>query len=150
MQLCCKNNHYVCICNKVAFIFFKMKQTRNTIARTEILNLINNSEIALSHAEIQKYLEGLCDRVTIYRVLERLTGEGLVHKIVNTDGVLKYASCHNCITNTNHSHNHIHFSCEKCKEVTCIEEIEPLFKLPEKYTVKEVNFTISGICPKCV
>src|SRR5690606_10364552 len=83
---------------------FKMKQTRNTIARTEILNLINNSEIALSHAEIQKYLEGLCDRVTIYRVLERLTGEGLVHKIVNTDGVFKYASCHNCVTNTNHSH----------------------------------------------
>jgi Fur family ferric uptake transcriptional regulator len=126
-----------------------MKQARNTTAKTEILDLISQSETALSHSEIQSSLDGLCDRVTIYRVLDRLVDEGLVHKVVNTDGGVKYASCHNCETNHNHNHNHIHFSCQKCKSVTCLENVEPSFKLPKKYKVSEVNFTVSGLCPQC-
>jgi len=46
----------------------KMKQARNTAAKTEILSLIEQSEVALSRSEIQSSLDGLCDRVTIYRV----------------------------------------------------------------------------------
>lgn len=58
-----------------------MKQARNTTAKTEILDLISQSEVALSHSEIQSALDGLCDRVTIYRVLDRLVEEDLVHKL---------------------------------------------------------------------
>jgi Fur family ferric uptake transcriptional regulator len=128
-----------------------MKQTRNTIAKTTILNLISQSGEALSHSEIQASLNGLCDRVTIYRVLNRLEKEGLIHKVVNIDGGVKYARCSDC-NNTphhNHDHKHIHFSCQKCKSVTCIEDVEPTFELPENYIINEVNFTVSGICPVC-
>lgn len=124
-----------------------MKQARNTAAKTAVLKLVNQSDVALSHTEIQSFLDGLCDRVTIYRVLDRLTDEGLIHKVVNIDGGLKYASCHNCPAT--HEHNHIHFSCEKCKSVTCIENIQPSFKLPKTYKINEVNFTVSGLCPQC-
>lgn len=152
MQFCCENNYYFCICNNVALFFKKkMKQTRNTAAKTEILKLINHSPVALSHAEIQSALNGLCDRVTIYRVLERLITEDEVHKVVNLEGVVKYASCHSCSSEEKHihTHNHAHFSCEKCKEVTCMEDIEPSFKVPKNYQVHEMNFTLSGICPNC-
>jgi hypothetical protein len=44
-----------------------MKLARTTTAKTEIQELIASSSVALSHSEIQKSLEGLCDRVTIYR-----------------------------------------------------------------------------------
>ncbi len=125
-----------------------MKLARNTAAKTEIQELITTSKMALSHSDIQKSLEGLCDRVTIYRVLERLLEEGIIHKIINIDGVVKYAGCHNC--SIKHSHNHIHFSCQKCKSVTCLENIEPTFKLPKNYKVSEMNFTISGLCPLCL
>lgn len=125
-----------------------MKITRNTIAKTEIKKLIHGSDVALSHAEIQATLNDLCDRVTIYRVLDRLVEEGSVHRIVNVDGVIKYAECHDCEA-PQHHHNHVHFSCEKCKSVTCLEDVEPSFKLPAQYKVKEVNFTLSGLCPKC-
>lgn len=125
-----------------------MKQTRNTVAKNEILNLISHSSVALSHAEIQLALDGLCDRVTTYRVLDRLVEEGLTHKVVNVDGVIKYAACHSC-AETHHSHNHVHFSCQKCKAVTCIEDVKPSFKLPKKYKVSEVNITVSGLCPQC-
>ena len=124
-----------------------MKQGRNTAAKTEILNLISRSGAALSHADIQKDLNGLCDRVTIYRVLDRLEEEKLIHKVVNIDGGVRYASCNSCASA--HSHSHIHFSCENCKSVTCIDEVEPTFKLPIDYTVREVNFTVSGLCPQC-
>ncbi len=124
-----------------------MKSSRNTTARTEIHELIANSPVALSHTEIQSATNGLCDRVTIYRVLERLTVDGLIHKVVNVDGVVKYAGCHSCLEE--HNHNHIHFSCQECKSVTCLENIEPTFNLPKNYEVSETNFTISGFCPQC-
>lgn len=126
-----------------------MKQTRNTTAKTEILKLINNSQSALSHSEIQTLLNGLCDRVTIYRVLDRLTEEGLIHKVVNVDGTVRYAECHAC-SSTEHHHNHIHFSCEQCDSVTCMDNVEPSFSLPKNYKVHAVNFTVSGICPQCL
>jgi Fur family ferric uptake transcriptional regulator len=69
-----------------------MKLARSTTAKTETKELIVSSLVALSSSAIQKLLEGLCDRVTIYRVLERLLVEGVIHKIVNVDGVVKYAS----------------------------------------------------------
>ncbi len=124
-----------------------MKSSRNTAAKTEIQELILASKSALSHTEIQNLLNGLCDRVTIYRVLERLTNEGLIHKIINIDGVVKYAACHSC--EGKHSHNHIHFSCQKCKTVTCLEGVEPSYTMPKNYKVNEMNFTLSGICPQC-
>lgn len=126
-----------------------MKQSRNTAAKSEILNLLEQSEVALSHAEIQSSLDGLCDRVTIYRVLDRLVDEELIHKVINIDGGVKYANCHSCSTAHNHNHDHIHFSCEKCKSVTCMEEVKPTFELPEKYKVTATNFTVSGLCPQC-
>jgi len=120
---------------------------RNTKAKIEIKELILSSSVALSHAEIQHFIGGLCDRVTTYRVLERLLAEGVIHKILNVDGVLKYASCHSCTAK--HNHNHIHFSCQKCKSVTCLEDVQPSYKLPKNYTVTEMNFTLSGLCPQC-
>lgn len=125
-----------------------MKQIRNTVAKTQILNVITNSAMALSHSEIQTMLDGLCDRVTIYRVLDRLVAEDLIHKVVNIDGGVKYASCHSCTTA--HHHNHVHFSYQKCKSVTCLADVEPSFNLPKNYKVSEINFTVSGLCPRCV
>lgn len=125
-----------------------MKKRRNTIARTEILTLLESSDRALSHTELQNLLGNLCDRVTIYRVLDRLLEENLIHKVSNIDGNVKYAFCHDC-TSEQHHHNHLHFSCEVCHSVTCLEDIEPSFKLPKKYKAKEFNFTISGVCPEC-
>ena len=136
MQHCC------------VIIFFKMKLTRNTTAKSVILELITNSQSALSHAEIQGLTIGICDRVTIYRVLERLINEDLIHKAVNLDGTIKYASCSH--SHEKHSHNHVHFSCLKCNLVTCLDHVEPKFTLPKNYQIKEVNFTLTGLCPNCI
>lgn len=122
--------------------------SRNTVAKTRILDLVKNAPMALSHAEIKEQMEGVCDRVTIYRVLDRLVDEGMVHKIIPMDGVVRYAACQEC--STEHIHNHIHFSCDACHTVTCLEGVKPQYKLPEKYLVRDANFMLTGLCPECV
>jgi Fur family ferric uptake transcriptional regulator len=124
------------------------KKPRNTLAKQEILNLITTTNHALSHIEIQQKLNNLCDRVTIYRVLTRLVDEQKIHKIINTDGVVNYAACKSTC-NHKHAHNHVHFSCNQCKEITCVENVVPQFSLPTEYQVDEINITVSGICPRC-
>lgn len=108
---------------------FTMKTTRNTAARSAILELINDSNVALSQPAIQHKLNGLCDRVTIYRVLERLLDDGLIHKIVNVNGVVNYAACNSCNHTHDHDHEHIHFSCRICSELTCLDHVIPSFSL---------------------
>lgn len=126
-----------------------MKNTRNTLAKTTILELIKNAEMALSHAEIQLKTGNLCDRVTIYRILERLVAQDEVHKIATPDGTIKYAACKHSET-TKHQHNHVHFSCNTCFSVTCLPVIVPTFSLPKNYLATETHFTLSGKCPNCV
>ena len=126
-----------------------MKITRSTTAKTAILNLISSSNVALSHIEIQNLINGLCDRVTIYRILERLVNEDSIHKIATPDGTVKYASC-NHSHHENHSvHNHIHFNCTKCLAVTCLDNVIPNFSISEDYIINEFNFTLTGLCPNC-
>ena len=128
-----------------------MKSSRTTASKTAILKLIQSSVVALSHAEIQKTLDGLCDRVTIYRVLDRLMSDDLIHKIAMLDGTIKYAACRHVQCETKSDlHQHAHFSCRKCTKVTCIVDVNPVFNLPTNYVVKEINFTISGYCPDCI
>ncbi len=109
--------------------------------------MLQASGVALSHSEIEETIDIPVNRVTIYRILERLIDEGTIHKVVNTDGAMKFAMCHNC--SVTHHHNHIHFSCVDCKAVTCLEGVVPSFKLAKEYEVIDVNFTLSGRCPNC-
>jgi Fur family ferric uptake transcriptional regulator len=121
--------------------------SRNTVAKKQILAFIHDAEHAVSHADIHKSLGDICDRVTVYRVLERLVNEDSIHKIVNTDGVINYAACKKCVTK--HNHNHVHFSCEICKALTCLNSVEFTLNLPTEYEFREAYFTVSGICPAC-
>jgi Fur family ferric uptake transcriptional regulator len=129
-----------------------MKQVRNTPTKQFILGLISDAGRALSQSEIQEQTEGVCDRVTVYRVLDRLENEGDIHRVVHLDGVVRFAKCNTCEGDGQehvHAHHHVHFHCTECNAVTCLESVIPEFKLPRNYKVSETNFSLSGICPQC-
>ena len=126
-----------------------MSKTRNTPARLAIEELLELSDSALSHHGIQLALGDMCNRVTIYRVLDRLIDEGRVHKILDTSGISHYAPCEKCMEHSDHIHNHIHFKCNKCNSIICLEQVIPEIKTPVGYKFEEVNFLISGTCDKC-
>ncbi|WP_109832199.1 Fur family transcriptional regulator [Reichenbachiella versicolor] len=121
---------------------------RNSKSKTAIVELLEQSEGALSHKDIQTQLKDLCDRVTVYRVLDRLVNEGRVHKVIDFDGVMRFAACHHC-GDHEHSHNHVHFSCESCNKVFCLDTVKPQVDLPDGYQVKDSLHVVSGVCAQC-
>lgn len=129
----------------------KIKRTRNSNTKTVILELLSNCNTALAHKDFHNHFGNTCDRVTIYRALDRLVDEGRIHKITNWDGVIQYALCKECESNNQslHNHEHVHFSCDQCKKITCINSIAIKINLPSGYTVKEQQILITGICPQC-
>jgi Fur family ferric uptake transcriptional regulator len=122
--------------------------SRNTVGKSKILEIIQSSPIALSHATIQEQMKGTCDRVTIYRILERLVKENEIHRIVNVNGVVNFAACKSC-SHSSHHHDHLHFSCTTCGELTCFEDQSVDLKLPSNFIIQEYQLTVAGLCGKC-
>lgn len=125
-----------------------MKNSRNTTSKQAVLSLLEASSNALNHKEILGELNGLCDRVTVYRILDRLIADDVIHKFVDLSGVAHYAMCNTCEEH-NHQHNHVHFTCTSCTSVVCLDDVEPKLSVPSGYKIKEASFTLSGLCPQC-
>ncbi|HEX4888681.1 MAG TPA: transcriptional repressor [Luteibaculaceae bacterium] len=125
-----------------------MKKTRNTKAKQVILDLITDSNSALTANEIQHSELVACDRVTTYRILDRLQEEGLIHRVVTHDSIVRFARCRTCVDETHH-HQHVHFNCQSCQAVLCLENTSPTIQLPAQFTLTEVHITVSGICDRC-
>lgn len=122
---------------------------RMTRPRIMVLAILLQAERALTHTEVESRLPRAMDvdRVTIYRVLEWLTEQGLAHKIAGDDRVWRFNAA-------DHAHKgpHAHFQCSDCGEVICLEEAhdKPAVKLPAGYKQQQVELTIKGLCADCV
>ena len=90
---------------------FKM---RSTPSRQEILRLFLRKDYALSHGDIEKEISNELDRVTVYRTLKTFLDKGIIHKVLDDEGSLKYALCSEACTNAEHHHDHVHFKCTIC------------------------------------
>lgn len=121
---------------------------RVTNARIEILALLLKADSALSHAEIEARLPQAAgiDRVTVYRVLDWLTVEGLAHKISGDDRVWRFNTAAG-----QSAHNHAHFKCNCCQSVICLDDLGSGWTpaLPAGFTPQEVDLTIKGLCAAC-
>jgi Fur family ferric uptake transcriptional regulator len=123
---------------------------RTTQTRQEILHLFLRSDYALSHGDIEKEIDSSLDRVTVYRTLKTFLDKGLIHKVLDDEGSLKYALCNEACTVAGHHHNHVHFKCTKCGQTNCLTNVEiPSMKLPKGYKAKEINLLIQGVCEAC-
>src|SRR5688572_17504969 len=84
---------------------------RATPSRQEILHLFLKKAYALSHGDIEKEISNALDRVTVYRTLKTFLDKGLIHKVLDDEGSLKYALCKEACRSTGHHHDHVHFKC---------------------------------------
>lgn len=122
---------------------------RSTPSRQEILHLFLRKEYALSHGDIEKEINNDLDRVTVYRTLKTFLDKGLIHKVLDDEGSLKYALCNEACTTAEHHHNHVHFKCTKCGQTNCLNIEIPPVKLPKGYKPAELNLLIQGVCESC-
>jgi Fur family ferric uptake transcriptional regulator len=123
---------------------------RSTTSRSAILDLFIHNDHALSYSDIEKEVAAAFDRVTVYRTLKTFLDKGVVHKVLDDGGSLKYALCNAHCSSSEHHHDHVHFKCTNCGQTNCMDEVEvPPIKLPKGYQAKEVNLLIQGLCNKC-
>src|SRR5450830_697456 len=123
---------------------------RVTRQRVLVLNFLLGQKKSLTHHEIQTHLAKTAheelDSVTLYRVLEWLTENELIHRIAGADQVWRFSA------GAGHqAHEHAHFQCTKCANVTCFNEVKlpPPVLLPEGFSGGEVDYLIKGLCPRC-
>src|SRR5688572_4703119 len=126
---------------------FKLRATPN---REEILHLFLLKNYALSHSDIENGIDNSLDRVTVYRTLKTFLDKGLIHKVLDDEGSLKYALCNEACSVKGHHHDHVHFKCVKCGQTSCLDLDVPSIKLPKGFKPKEVNILIQGVCDQCV
>ncbi len=125
---------------------FQLSQTN---IRMEILNILNNSNMALSMNEIKLQLTSNYDRVTLYRNLKVLTEKGILHQVFFDRHDSKYVLPPKPGKSEN-GEEHLHFKCLMCKKVKCLTDQHPEpVNLPEGYEKIEVNFVVFGICQAC-
>jgi len=129
----------------------KEHQIRSTKIRIELLTLFHQTDFALSHADIVDKIGNKFDRVTIYRALDILDKNGLIHKIKDEFVTAKYALCidGSCLPNQ-HKCEHVHFKCLNCGNIFCINPEEmPIINLPETYIIQSLSISAKGFCENC-
>jgi Fur family ferric uptake transcriptional regulator len=122
---------------------------RSTSSRAAILSLFLQNDRALSYSDIERKIAASYDRVTVYRTLKTFLDSGMIHKVLDDGGSLKYALCDISCSTKEHHHEHVHFKCSSCGQTSCLEVAIPSIELPEGYSATELNLLIQGVCDKC-
>ena len=87
------------------------------------------------------------NKSTIYRILNKLEDDNIIHSFIGLHGLKWYAKCSGCTTQE-HYDNHPHFQCENCNEVRCIKgSIQPSELIGSKFYVTKILLT--GLCDRC-
>ena len=133
------------------------KGLRATAAIKLVLSTLQASAEPLSHEELEQRLvaadsaSSKPDRVTLYRILERLCQTGLLRKVNHTDRSWRFALTKQDEAGT--------FECDQCHELTPLAQDEKLSEamtLIGKYLktkgqeAKPSFLSAHGVCAKCV
>lgn len=123
---------------------------RRTGCRKDILEEFMGVGHALSQPDLERSIGEDYDRVTIYRTLTLFLDKGIIHKVLDDTGAMKYALCPDTCSEHGHKHEHVHFKCVQCGNTNCLEDLEvPDFQLPSGYQLQESNLLLSGVCDVC-
>lgn len=118
-----------------------------TPARVRVLQLLLAADAAMSHQALQRAAAASgqpFDKVTLYRVLDWLAAQGLVHSVTGHDRVRRFSlmSAH---------HTHAHFECGNCGRLFCLHgdlaAAPP--ELPPGFAPERLDMTVHGRCADC-
>ena len=124
------------------------RNLRATHTRINLLMIIQNHGSAMQYSAIQKAMHPI-DRVTLYRTLETLKTEGIIHKAFQENNETYYAICGSTCKKDNHHHEHIHFKCLECDTVSCEKPLNNLGITMPNYEIHTVSIHVKGICKNC-
>ena len=126
-----------------------------TTSRKNILEFLqSNSNRTVTVSDIDAYLKTQGQEVnitTIYRYLDRLSGDGIVLKYVAEKG--KHAA-YQYVEQDHHCEEHLHLTCTSCGTILHLEcefmnEIAHHIEQDHGFQIQCKKSMIYGICQKC-
>ncbi len=127
---------------------------RATPARVAVLGVVRAATAPLSHSEVVAQLDGRgWDPATIFRNLVTLADAGFVHRTDMGDHVWRFEAVTEAGKGTT-VHDHAHFLCTECGEVTCMPGFELKLprgrQVPQSVRTRAVQIHVQGLCDECV
>ncbi len=135
MQLSCVN-----------FVF--MGVIRKTKSIDMLLAEFDKADSAISTVALVNRLSALINKTTVYRVLDRLEDEGILHSFLGKDGIKWFAKCTGC---SKHKHYdiHPHFQCLNCGTVDCLSVDVSIPIIPKREVLRS-QVLLQGTCEECL
>ncbi len=149
---------------QTAINILKQAGLKSTSSRLVVVSVLAQNSSPLTHQDLLKKLPENFDRVTLYRVLDWLLQQQLIHRVAGDDRAWRFQI--NNVTNNRfkqpllpnkspkqilNQHSHAHFQCSACGKIFCLDDIQPKLNhnIPEHFTVDSIELNIKGICPNC-
>ena len=117
---------------------------RKTAAVEVLLDQFKSSSGAISAIDLIKRLADKLNKTTVYRVLDRLEDDGVVHSFLGKNGIKWYAKCSDC-SHREHRDTHPHFECLSCGKVDCLEVDVHIPNIPNRQVLNS-QVLIQGTC----
>jgi len=121
---------------------------RRTKSVDELLHIFEQSTEAFSSADLVERLNHEMNKTTVYRILERLEDDGILHSFKGKDGLQRYARCQGCSTEQ-HKDLHPHFQCNDCGKTECLNLDLSIPNVP-RHKVGRAELLLIGLCEDCI
>lgn len=126
----------------------RSRALKATSTRLNLLVAMQEYHSAMPYSVIQERFKSI-DRVTLYRTLESLKEQGVIHKAFQENNEVYYAICGKNCDKSQHDHDHIHFKCVKCENVTCEKPDKKVNVSIPEHEVFKMTIHIEGVCKHC-
>lgn len=121
---------------------------RKTKSVRIILEAFESEERAKSVVELIKQFEDQMNKTTVYRILERLEEEGVLHSFIGKDG-LKWFAKYRETPSLNYTNYHPHFQCSGCGKSECLT-IDISIPTVPNHRIDTANLLLIGQCSDCL
>ncbi|TGE15176.1 Fur family transcriptional regulator [Hymenobacter elongatus] len=123
---------------------------RHTPMRRAVLDVLFSKSFALSSNDIEQALEADSDRITLYRTLRTFEQKGVIHRVLDSSDVIRFAACSVACTEQAHADDHVHFKCSACERTYCLTQVAiPAVQLPGGFRATHRDYLMSGVCQQC-
>ena len=121
---------------------------RKTKHLEQVLQAFRQSSDALSAGMLLDALANEINKSTVYRMLQKLEDDGVIHSFLTMDQIRFYALCKGC-SGGRHIDSHAHFQCTSCKRVSCVSE-EIVLPTPGRARITSAQVLLTGQCESCL
>ena len=121
---------------------------RKTKSVKKLLNVFEQTNDALSVVELVERFQLDMNKTTVYRALERLEEEGILHSFMGKDGLKWYAK-DNGSSLSHAKDTHPHFQCSECGKIECLAFHIKIPSLPNR-KIDFAEFLLVGQCEECI